>query len=556
MLGQPAAPSGVVATPVSSTAIGLTWIDNSTNETGFRIQQSMDGIAFTSVATNDIGGTNFTVFGLRPAIKYYFRIIAFNGGGNSGPSNTNSAVTLTPWQQWQENIFTSEQISNQSIGGMNADPDGDGLPNLTEYAMHRNAWVSDAESLSTATVVADGTNNYLALNWTANSAALDVAFRTELSTDLQAWTLGSDLVIGPTPMATNGDLVTEQFVVRGLLSTASAQFMKLTIAYNGVPNSWTTGLTMPTNLIELASVWIGDKLYNTGMNNPWNPVSSSPMMVYDGTSNFWKRLVPDRPYTGNHHAAETFEGKLYIIGGLDAGQGRVQIYDPATNGWSLGASMPYPAGACATATINGKIYVAGGIVGEVAGSNVGYTTNAAAVYDPASNVWTTLPPEPYPLNHAAYGTDGTNFYLFGGRAVGNKPDLGSDTVQIYYPSSNTWLTSADPGSTIAPLPQARASMGRACYYNGNFYVMGGETASGGTGATADRVYNRVDIYNVASNTWSLGTPIPVPDHSICGALRGNRIYVCGGGMLSGTSEALNPATFPAEMFIYILPPTP
>ena len=287
------------------------------------------------------------------------------------------------------------------------------------------------------------------------------------------------------------------------------------------------------------------------MYDPWNPVTTSPMYVYDITSNTWTRLLPERPYEGNHHAAVAYNGKLYLIGGLDAGQGQVQIYDPTTNGWSLGAPMPYPAGACASALINGKIYVAGGIFGEVAGSNVGYTTNAAAVYDPVSNVWASLPPEPFPLNHTANGTDGTNFYLFGGRSVGNQPDIGSNTVQIYYPASNTWATSADPGSTLAPLPQARAAMGRACYYNGDFYVMGGETTASGTGATANPVYNRVDIYNVAANAWRLDTPMPTAEHSICPALRGNRIYVCGGGTSSGIRSSLSYSSFSSALDIYV-----
>jgi hypothetical protein len=88
-------------------------------------------------------------------------------------------------------------------------------------------------------------------------------------------------------------------------------------------------------------------------------------------------------------------------------------------------------------------------------------------------------------------------------------------------------------------------MGKAAYYNGDFYVMGGETVSG-AGATAGHVYNRVDIYNVASNTWRLGTPMPTARHGIYPAQRGNRIYVAGGGVVSGVS-------YSSLVEIYILP---
>lgn len=548
--GHPSAPTGLTAAAVSPSEIDLVWNNTATNEAGFDIEQSLDGISFSQIGSASTNVTDYAVTNLSPAIKYYFRVYAFNDAGNSDYSNTNTATTLTPWDEWLLSNFTAEQLTNAAISGMGADPDEDGQPNLLEYALNRNPFIPDAGPFYITGIESDLTNSFFTLTYAYNAAAIDVAFNIEVSSNLPAWTPVPD----PIPIATNGDMVTNEY--RADVGLSPQQFVKLTVAYNGVPNSWTSGTPMPTSLLEMASAWIGDKLYETGMYDPYNPTNTSPMYVYDLTSNTWTRVRPKRPYQGNHETMEVYDGKLYIIGGLDAGQGQVQIYDPTTNGWSLGAPMPYPAGACASALIDGKIYIAGGIVGEVAGSDIGYTTNAAAVYDPVSNVWTSLPPEPFPLNHTAYGTDGTNFYLFGGRAVGNQPNNGSNTVQIYFPASNTWVTSADPGSTLAPLPQARAAMGRACYYDGNFYVMGGETTATGTGATANHVYNRVDIYNVASNTWSLGTPMPTAEHSICGALRGNRIYVAGGGTESGTPTALNYSSFSSAMDIYILPSGP
>ena len=102
--------------------------------------------------------------------------------------------------------------------------------------------------------------------------------------------------------------------------------------------------------------------------------------------------------------------------------------------------------------------------------------------------------------------------------------------------TGSWDSSADPGSVLAPLPQFRGGMGKAVFFQGDFYVMGGETATG-SGATAQHVYNRVDIYHPASNTWRQGTPMLTARHGIYPVLDGDRIYVAGGGVTAGASSS-------------------
>ncbi len=50
--------------------------------------------------------------------------------------------------------------------------------------------------------------------------------------------------------------------------------------------------------------------------------------------------------------------------------------------------------------------------------------------------------------------------------------------QIYNPSTKKWQSSTDSGSTLQPLPAPRGGMGKAVYFNGEFYVFGGETTIG------------------------------------------------------------------------------
>src|SRR5207244_1182531 len=129
------------------------------------------------------------------------------------------------------------------------------------------------------------------------------------------------------------------------------------------------------------------------------------------------------------------------------------------NKWTAGASMPWAGGSVSTALIGGKVYAAGGIIGTKTASQV--TTNLTAVYDPAKNTWTSLAPMPFGMNHSATSTDGSKFWIFGGRTGGNVVANGFDTVEVYDPATNAWATSDDPTSGIAPLPQARGGTGKA-----------------------------------------------------------------------------------------------
>jgi N-acetylneuraminic acid mutarotase len=143
-------------------------------------------------------------------------------------------------------------------------------------------------------------------------------------------------------------------------------------------------------------------------------------------------------------------------------------------------------------------------------------------------------------NHAATGTDGQKVYVFGGRGVGsgsnNVVANGFDHVQIYDPATNTWSASFDPGSTIAPLPIGRGGTGKAVFYKGEFYVIGGETLNG-PGAQPGNVYNRVDVYDPVTNTWRLEAKLPTARHGVFPVIYQGKIYVAGGGVNAGFSNS-------------------
>ncbi len=80
-----AAPITFTATGLSQTGLTVNWIDNSTNETGFRVYRSTDNITFTQtgtdILTNSSGstGTAYSLVqtGLTAATLYYYQIVAY-----------------------------------------------------------------------------------------------------------------------------------------------------------------------------------------------------------------------------------------------------------------------------------------------------------------------------------------------------------------------------------------------------------------------------------------------------------------------------------------------
>jgi len=91
----PLAPSNLIATAAASSAqVTLTWADNSSNETGFKIERSTDGVSFTQIATT---ATNIATYtdstGLAYATTYYYRVRATNSVGDSAYTAVASATT-------------------------------------------------------------------------------------------------------------------------------------------------------------------------------------------------------------------------------------------------------------------------------------------------------------------------------------------------------------------------------------------------------------------------------------------------------------------------------
>ena len=90
----PAAASNLFARAVSSSQVDLGWSDNSSNETGFRIERSASGGSFVPLFTTGADVTSHSDTGLTLNTTYAYRVVSFNLTGSATPTNT--ATTTTP----------------------------------------------------------------------------------------------------------------------------------------------------------------------------------------------------------------------------------------------------------------------------------------------------------------------------------------------------------------------------------------------------------------------------------------------------------------------------
>jgi peptidyl-Asp metalloendopeptidase len=88
------APTNLIATAPGVRTIALTWTDNSTGESGFQIERSINGRGFSQIATVGANVTSFSQSGLVRGRTYSYRVRGFNSSGYSAYSNVAGATAL------------------------------------------------------------------------------------------------------------------------------------------------------------------------------------------------------------------------------------------------------------------------------------------------------------------------------------------------------------------------------------------------------------------------------------------------------------------------------
>lgn len=107
----------------------------------------------------------------------------------------------------------------------------------------------------------------------------------------------------------------------------------------------------------------GNLLYAVGGCDAWNCLNS--VEIYDPATNMWtmsKPLITARRGCG----VAVFDNKLYVVGGSDGSHtlASTEIYDNETKTWEVGPSMTVPRANVEVAVVGGCLYAVGGFSGK------------------------------------------------------------------------------------------------------------------------------------------------------------------------------------------------
>lgn len=150
------------------------------------------------------------------------------------PTGANKLVVYgllsTPYQIWQQGNFTSAELTNSAISGDTADPDGDGVPNLMEYAFGLNPKIANSSGRPVASVQHLGGTNYLTVAYNQVLYNTDISYTVQVSSDLITWNSGPGFTAPVGPPVDNGD-GTETWIVQDTIpsNSVTARFIRLKI---------------------------------------------------------------------------------------------------------------------------------------------------------------------------------------------------------------------------------------------------------------------------------------------------------------------------------------
>ena len=236
-------------------------------------------------------------------------------------------------------------------------------------------------------------------------------------------------LFGATPM--NGKL----YVAGGYSypSVGGLEPKKSLFVYDPVTNSWSRKADMPLAAWSAGvQAAVNGRLYVYYFNRGIGPGENGIFIMYNPATNKWVDLpAPPRQHQGMP-VGGAINGKFYLAGGGhgdDASTGNLDVYDPASGTWTEKRPMRVPRDGAMAAVFQGRLVVAGGVTIDPQGNAI--PGGDLEIYDPVTDTWSSGPSMPTARWNGAAAAARGRIHFIGGRTNSSYQPVG--TVEAYVP---------------------------------------------------------------------------------------------------------------------------
>lgn len=274
---------------------------------------------------------------------------------------------------------------------------------------------------------------------------------------------------------------------------------------------------------------VGDVLVTGGETSPNKSVASAEL--YDPSTGLWSPTGSMAAERAGHTATLLSSGEVLVVGGNFGVGPEAELYDPATRGFSHTETMPIdPAFHTATLLNTGEVLVTGGLVASAGGYA---PTDTAALYDPATNAWTSTGSMLVPRDLQSATLLPTGEVLIAGGHNNAEGTLAS--AELYDPNTGQFSVTGpmntghwEPTATLLPSGEDA----------GEVLLAGGSLRSVTEGG--QRAFS-AELYDPALGTWTAAGPMVFPRLEHKAALLPSGEVLVAGGDLGTPANSLSSA---------------
>ncbi len=248
--------------------------------------------------------------------------------------------------------------------------------------------------------------------------------------------------------------------------------------FNPATGAWTTRTTMPTPRSGFACNALLGQVFVAGGLTSGSGNAAVSTERYDPNTNAWTQVsaMPIPAWGVAGAVVSGLYGLWYISGGHSPDYGDVGVlrcYDPLEDHWTT-LPMPRPRSWHASGTIDGKVFVIGGVN---AASPAGL--KSVDVFNPVSQTWAAGPDLPLPLRDlSAVSDEASHKIIVVGGTAGNGPGGQESCYSVVLELSASLNPSGYSWRFRGSYPTAAGGVAIALGENNYVYAFGGRTSSG------------------------------------------------------------------------------